>query len=197
MIQINDTMNKQMKLALVVLTILSATTMVAYAAPPEQPNVAALMQLITNVYNYLTNEIQDGLDSIQTELGSVTHMETDSGYFVAGPGGGTWATNYYGNIKHVSLTFTVDAYDSNGNGVSLQPGDTITLWSRLPMANMPEGTNDLGPIQIRVMTITADNWVPELTHVEFDTVDWSFEVSGGSARSYYIVGRWYATVTGI
>ena len=39
-------MNKQIKVVLIVLAILSTTTIIAYAAPPTTPNMTELLQAI-------------------------------------------------------------------------------------------------------------------------------------------------------
>ena len=110
-------MNKQMKVILIVLAILSTTTIVAYAAPPTTPNITELLQNIMDSIDDLASLLSDKVDTIDGVVDTIDgKVDTIDGRLAGVP-----VMEFFSG--HVSGTRTTEfghegIWDSSDYGIS-------------------------------------------------------------------------------
>ncbi len=180
-------MNKQMKTVFVVLAILSTTSILSYAVQPETPSLPVLVQKIldylednlqpsVDTIDTKVDDLQSTVDDIQVELENITRMETHSGNFSLTSGTQVIASYHYNEVRHVSLSFY---------GGLLQTDEEYVVSIRIPYPDDPY-------YSVSVLWITVVDGA-QWHHVEFDTNHWI--ITGKVVSSSELAGGYYATST--
>jgi hypothetical protein len=159
------------------------------------------VQTDVNTLETTVGGIESDIVDIQNDLDTVIRVDDKvSGSFVSGPAGGTWTVQYYGDVKHVSLSFYCGRHMlDTGFGAPLGELDQVIIWATLPSVYAIGDFPGKGPVLSRIITIDADSWTSDTIHVEFDTTSWMIEVTDYQGRNtppHLIIGSYYCTATG-